>query len=121
MARVWALVLVTVLAVVAIFFIQARRSGLTIGEMLSGAPTTVAGAIEAQRAAARVGARTEFLTPQPVGLPVGPDDRPLIAQVSVADLDRDGLADIIVCDAAANRVSWIRQSPAGTFTRDAAG
>jgi hypothetical protein len=115
-ARVWALVLVTVLAVVAIFFIQARRSGLTIGEMLSGAPTTVAGAIEAQRAAARVGARTEFLTPQPVGLPVGADDRPLIAQVSVADLDRDGLADIIVCDAAANRVSWIRQAPAGTFT-----
>lgn len=116
MARVWALVVVTVLAVVVIFVVQARRSGLTVGEMLSGAPTTVPGAIEAQRAAARVGAPTTFLTPQAVGLGVGPDDRPLIAQVSVADLDADGLADVIVCDAAANRVSWIRQAPAGTYT-----
>ena len=116
MARVWALVLATALAVVAIFFIQARRSGLTVGEMLSGAPTTVAGAIEAERATARVGARTDFLTPRPIGAPVGTDDRPLVAQVSVADLDRDGLADVIVCDAAGNRVTWIRQAPAGTFT-----
>jgi hypothetical protein len=115
-ARVWALVLGTVLAVVAIFFIQAWRSGLTIREMISGAPTTVAGAIEAQRSTARVGGRTDVLTPHPVGLAVGPDDRPLVAQVSVADLDRDGLADVIVCDAAVNRVTWIRQAPAGTFT-----
>jgi len=118
-ARVWALVVVTVLAVVVIFFVQARRSGLSVGEMLSGAPTTVPGAIEAQRATARVGAPTTFLTPQAVGLAVGPDDRPLIAQVSVADLDADGLADVIVCDAAANRVSWIRQAPAGTFAETA--
>lgn len=116
MARVWALVLFTALAVAAIFFIQARRSGLTVSEIFSGAPTTVTGAIEAQRATARVGARTDFLTPRAVGLPVGPDDRPLVAQVSVADLDRDGLPDLIVCDAAANSLTWIRQAPAGTFT-----
>jgi FG-GAP-like repeat len=115
-ARVWALVLATALAVAAIFIIQARRSGLTVSEMFAGAPTTVAGAIDAQRATARVGARTDFLTAQPVGLAVGPDDRPLVAQVSVADLDSDGLPDVIACDAAANRVTWIRQAPAGTFT-----
>ena len=34
----------------------------------------------------------------------------------LVDLDRDGLADI-VCDAAANRVSWIRQSPRGHLPR----
>ena len=116
MARVWALVLATAVAVAVIFYVQARRAGLTVGEMFSGAPTTVTGAIEAQRAAARVGARTDFLEPQPAGLPVGADDRPLVAQVSTADLDGDGLVDVIVCDAAANRISWIRQAPAGTFT-----
>jgi hypothetical protein len=115
-ARVWLLVLATALAVVAIFVIQAWRSGLTVGEMLAGRPATVTGEIEAQRATARVGTRTEFLARQPIGLQVGPDDRPLVAQVSVADLDRDGLPDVIACDAAANRVSWIRQAPAGTFT-----
>jgi hypothetical protein len=115
-ARVWALVLATAVAVAVIFYVQARRAGLTIGEMLSGSPTTVTGAIEAQRATARVGARTEFLTPRPIGAAVGPDDRPLVAHVSVADLDGDGLPDVLVADAAANRVTWIRQAPAGTFT-----
>jgi hypothetical protein len=113
--RVWGLVLVTVLSVVGIFVIQARRSGLTFREMLSGTPTTLPGAIEAQRATARIGAPTAFLSRQAIGLPVGADDRPLVAQVSVADLDADGLPDVIVCDAAANRVTWIRQAPVGTY------
>ena len=104
------------MAVAVIFYVQARRAGLTVGEMFSGAPTTVTGAIEAQRGTARVGTRTDFLEPHPAGLPVGADDRPLVAQVSTADLDGDGLVDVIVCDAAANRISWIRQAPAGTFT-----
>jgi hypothetical protein len=69
-ARLWGLVLATVVAVLAIAFVQARRSGLTITELFAGAPTTVDGAIEAERAAARVGARTDFLSPQAVGLPV---------------------------------------------------
>jgi hypothetical protein len=115
-ARVWAIVLATALAVAVIFYVQARRAGLSIGEMVSGTPSTMRGAIEAQRASARVGARTDFLTPTPVGLTIGPDDRPLVAQVSITDLDRDGLPDLLVCDAAANRVSWIRQSSASTFT-----
>lgn len=106
----------TALAVAVIFFVQARRAGLSVEEMLSGSPTTVTGAIEAQRVSARVGAKTDFLTPRPIGAPVGADDRPLIAHVNVADLDRDGLPDVVVADAAANRITWIRQAPAGTFT-----
>ena len=116
MARVWALVLATAVAVAAIFYLQARRAGLTVGEMFSGSPTSVTGAIEAQRAMSRVGAKTDFLTPHPVGLAVGVDDRPLVAHVSLADLDADGLQDIIVADAAANRITWVRQSPVGTFS-----
>jgi hypothetical protein len=48
-ARVWGRVLATVVAVLAIAFVQARRSGLTITELFAGAPTTVGGAIEAER------------------------------------------------------------------------
>jgi hypothetical protein len=32
------------------------------------------------------------------------------------DLDGDKLNDVLICDAKNNHVSWIRQSPAGTFT-----
>ena len=40
----------------------------------------------------------------------------MIAYVAVADLDADGLSDILVCDAFRNLVAWVRQSPRGTFT-----
>ena len=49
------------------------------------------------------------------GLPQG-DERPLIAHVAVVNLDRDGLGDIIVCDALRASVGWIRQGPRGVFT-----
>jgi hypothetical protein len=52
--------------------------------------------------------------PQAVGLPV--EGHPMITHVAVYDLDGDGLPDILVCDATANRVSWIRQNPRGVFT-----
>ncbi len=48
-------------------------------------------------------------------LPQG-DERPLITHVAVVDLDRDGLGDIIVCDALRGVVGWIRQGPRGVFT-----
>jgi hypothetical protein len=40
----------------------------------------------------------------------------MITHVAIADLDRDGLADVLVCDGFRNVVSWVRQSPRGTFT-----
>lgn len=49
----------------------------------------------------------------PVGAPV--DGRPWTAQVAVMDLDRDGLADILVCDGQRNQVGWIRQTARGVF------
>ena len=39
-----------------------------------------------------------------------------MAHVTIVDLDRDGLPDVLACDALRNRVSWIRQFPKGTFT-----
>ena len=52
--------------------------------------------------------------PQAIGLPV--QDHPVISHVAIFDLDGDGLPDILVCDATANRVDWIRQYPRGVFT-----
>jgi hypothetical protein len=62
------------------------------------------------------GAASRFLQPQAVGLPIEPKSRPLVAHVTVVDLDKDGLADIVACDVLANRVVWLRQAPRGTFT-----
>jgi hypothetical protein len=41
------------------------------------------------------------------------DYRPMVTNLQIADLDRDGLPDVIACDARRNRVIWYRQAPAG--------
>jgi hypothetical protein len=67
------------------------------------------------------GAPSRFLQPRSVGLPVALKTRPLVAQVTIVDLDKDGLADIVACDVLENRVVWLRQAPRGTFTESAVG
>ncbi len=62
------------------------------------------------------GPPADFFAPRPVGDPRGENERPQIAHVAIADLDADGLPDVVACDALRNRVSWIRQHPAGTWT-----
>jgi hypothetical protein len=57
-----------------------------------------------------------ILLAQAIGNPARSEERPQIAQVTIVDLDRDGLNDVLVCDALRNIVSWIRQEPAGTYT-----
>ncbi|RPI76593.1 MAG: VCBS repeat-containing protein, partial [Planctomycetaceae bacterium] len=49
--------------------------------------------------------------------PIGAEDdsRPLIANVQIVDFDRDGLVDVIACDAKRQRVVWHRQGPPGEF------
>jgi hypothetical protein len=67
------------------------------------------------------GAPSRFLQPQPVGLPIAQRARPLVAHVTVVDLDQDGLADIVACDVLENRVVWLRQAPRDTFTETMLG
>jgi hypothetical protein len=62
------------------------------------------------------GEPSTFFIGRPAGDAVRGDERPRIAQVTMADLDGDGLQDIIVCDALRDTVGWIRQYPKGTFT-----
>src|SRR5690348_14694879 len=40
-----------------------------------------------------------------------PAGRPLVANVQILDLDRDGIPDVLACDAVLNRVVWYRQAP----------
>jgi hypothetical protein len=61
---------------------------------------------------------TQGLNYQPIaiGAPVAPGERPLVTHLQAVDLDRDGLVDVLYCEARANTVRWIRQAPRGVFT-----
>jgi hypothetical protein len=73
-------------------------------------------AVESQRAPA---VPAFAYAPEPVGFPM--NGHPVITHVTTADLDQDGLLDILVCDGQANTVNWIRQFPRGVFTEHTIG
>src|SRR6266498_2825069 len=54
--------------------------------------------------------------PFAIGSPASEFGHPLVTNVHLADLDRDGLIDVLYCEAQHNTVRWIRQSPRGVFT-----
>ncbi|HVU25714.1 MAG TPA: VCBS repeat-containing protein [Opitutus sp.] len=60
-----------------------------------------------------------YFSPRPIGRP--PEEAPWITDLLIADLDGDGLKDIIVCDGRRNRVSWIRQTSPGVFAEQDIG
>lgn len=94
---------------------QAQRSGLTFDQVVgrirrgSGKAGTGAAAPKAVR-----GAKIDFLRPVEIG--AAATDPPRIGSLEIVDLDRDGLPDVLLADMLANRVAWIRQSPAGVYT-----
>ncbi len=45
----------------------------------------------------------------------------MVTHVRIADLDRDGLNDVLYCDAAKNTVRWIRQTARGLFQEHVLG
>jgi len=54
--------------------------------------------------------------PTAIGATAGPEDRPMVTNLQIADLDQDGLPDVIYCECRDNTVRWIRQAPRGVFT-----
>lgn len=93
---------------------QARRTGLTKSEVISritGKSDTGKGTLEGD--AGKSGSRIDFLDQLSIGNDY--EEPPLIAHIQPADLDKDGLLDLVVCDDRGNYVSWIRQYPQGTF------
>ncbi len=95
---------------------QAKRSGLTVGEVISritGKSETAGKNIESTDKTA-TGEKIDFLEKSAIGQEF--TEPPLIAHIQSVDLDDDGLLDVIVCDDRGNFVSWIRQNPVGVFT-----
>jgi hypothetical protein len=68
----------------------------------------------ASTAGAPAGASALFAS-RAIGHPPRGEERPQIAHVAIVDLDRDGLNDVLVCDAFRNILTWVRQAPRGTF------
>lgn len=95
---------------------QAKQKGMTRREVInrvinkSGAKNKESVEFKANTVGAKIG----FLNPMPVGQKF--TEAPMISNVEAADLDKDGLMDIIVCDCRSNSVNWIRQYPSGVFT-----
>lgn len=58
--------------------------------------------------------RTPFPDKKNVGAPVG-ESKPWITHLTIADLNQDGLKDVVACDAKLNRICWIRQDANGDF------
>jgi hypothetical protein len=54
--------------------------------------------------------------PFAIGAPASEFGRPLVTNVHLVDLDRDGMIDVLYCEAQHNSVRWIRQAPRGVFT-----
>ena len=66
------------------------------------------------------GPKIDFLKSLPIGNPIG-DSKPWITNLAIVDLDKDGLKDMVVCDAKLNQIRWIRQGPAGIFAETQIG
>jgi hypothetical protein len=54
-------------------------------------------------------------TPRALGGTSGSVAKPIVAHVRIADLDRDGVQDILACDVLAGRVIWARGQGGGAF------
>lgn len=54
-----------------------------------------------------------LLAAQPIGGPVG--KMPWIAHAIAVDLDKDGLLDVVACEAQENKILWIRQTSRGHY------
>lgn len=98
--------------------LAAGAVGVMVYLLLRTPPSAVTAPIASSTAAASPPSRLRYV-PEPVGRPV--EGHPVITHVCITDLDADGLADILVCDATANQVDWIRQSPRGVFTESPLG
>lgn len=98
----------------AVLFYQARQSGLSGAQVFRHIfkEARQEGAGESASPAAR-GPRIDFLTPVAIGL--ASPSPPRIGSLEIADLDRDGLPDVLVADMLTQRVGWIRQLPSGAY------
>lgn len=56
-----------------------------------------------------------FMSRTEIGAPLTPNTGPWVAHVNAVDLDKDGLLDVIACEAKENKILWIRQVSRGKY------
>src|SRR5262245_43910416 len=113
-------------------YVSRRTSGWTLGllgcaillpiGMVAGLPFVPPGGTPPAmitEAASHFPASTLPLDKSPLG--PGPGYRPLICNVQIVDLDRDGIPDVLACDARRNRIIWYRQAPRGHWEEHVLG
>jgi hypothetical protein len=83
--------------------------------------STAAGTVRGGGAVSAIVLKPGVLVPRAIGLPADPSQPAWITDLTIADLDGDGLKDVIACDARANRVVWLRQVRPGEFVEQPIG
>ena len=119
---VLALIIVFVGLPIAALSYQAHRTGMSLGSFLERAFRRMSeeGTHDPEmQVAGRKGEKIDFVTSQPIGDAF--EDPPHICHLIIVDLDQDGLLDVVACDDVADRVVWVRQGPAGTYTETDVG
>lgn len=101
----------------ALLFYESRRTGTSLDESLGNVMQDRNGG---ERVTTPRAAAIDFLEAIPIGDPVG-DTKPWITHLANVDLDRDGLMDVVVCDAKLNAIRWIRQRPEGSYEETSVG
>jgi len=93
---------------------EAGRFGLSRMEYLTNILTKIKTENSAKQANPRhtvlTGQKIEFLEKMPIGNPIG-NSKPWITHLTIVDLDRDGLKDVVACDAKLNQICWLNQKP----------
>lgn len=98
----------------AVLLYQARQSGLSGGQMFSHIFRNARQADSEESAPKNLrGPKIDFLAQLPIGFPSA--SPPRIGSLEIADLDKDGMLDVLVADMYTQRVGWIRQSPEGVY------
>jgi len=95
---------------------QSLKSGMSISQVFQRktSRTSTSDTLVGQSSASLQGEKIDFLVPMQIGNKF--TEPPLITNLCAVDLDKDGLLDVVVCDAKNNTVSWIRQYPKGVYT-----
>lgn len=62
-----------------------------------------------------------FLSSRTIGNPAERGAPAWITDLTLVDLDRDGMMDVVACDARANRVRWLRQTAPGEYVEQTIG
>ena len=110
------------IAVVVIIFIgvpvllvlyQKSKSGLSLSQVLNSLSRKSSENVEVSHSTGDFTEYPQFLFPQPVGYPI--QGNPMISNLCVADMNADGLDDIIVADITNNCISIIFQNKTGAY------